>query len=60
MQRFAFVVYVLFGALAAITALVGVGALLFAQWGFALIALVIAAVLWLMARSIGNPFQKRA
>lgn len=60
MQRFAFVVYVLFGALAATSAVVGVASLLFGQWGISVVALVIALVLWLMSRSVGNPYRNRA
>jgi hypothetical protein len=60
MKRFAFVVYVLFGALAAIVGVAALGALLFGQWALGIGGAVAAGILWVMSRSVGNPYQGRA
>jgi ribose/xylose/arabinose/galactoside ABC-type transport system permease subunit len=60
MKRFAFVVYVLFGALAAIVGVIALGALMFGQWLVGIGAAVAAGILWVMSRSVGNPYRQSA
>ncbi len=60
MKRFAFVVYVLFGALAAICGVGALGALVFGAWPLGIAAAVAAGILWVMSRSVGNPYRQNA
>jgi hypothetical protein len=57
-RTFSFVVYVLFGALAAISALGGVALLIGGLWAAGVIALVFAVVLTVMSISIKRGLQE--
>lgn len=56
-KKFTFAVYVLFGTLAVVLALVGL-ALLFVAWPAGIAALLISAVMYLMTLSVGKSLRE--